>query len=232
MEVIRLPGYTPEEKEVIARRYLVPRQIEECGLTQERVQVSRAAVREVISGYTQEAGVRGLEREIGRLLRKIARRIAEGETERVSVNCATCALPAAPLLGENIPRSAEAVSRAVSPGRKRAAKARRRSHHGARPRARSPARRRDEGVGRGASYALARRRLGTPRPAKMRSTFTPAGATPKDGPGRITMARDRVAGTGIPADVAMTARSLLRGRVLPVGGVREKARACAAAFTA
>ena len=62
MELIRLPGYTPEEKEVIARRFLLPRQIEECGLARAKVKVSRAAIREVITGYTQEAGVRSLER--------------------------------------------------------------------------------------------------------------------------------------------------------------------------
>ena len=109
MEVIRLPGYTPEEKEVIARRFLLPRQIEECGLKSENVKVSRAAIREVITGYTQEAGVRSLEREISRMLRKVARRIAEGEAERVSITLRNlqAQLGPAPVIDEAIPRTAE-----------------------------------------------------------------------------------------------------------------------------
>jgi ATP-dependent Lon protease len=235
MEVIRLPGYTPEEKEVIARRYLVPRQIEECGLTPERVQVSRAAVREVISGYTQEAGVRGLERELGRLLRKIARRIAEGETQRVSVNLRNlrASLGPAPLLGENIPRSAEAglarglawteaggevlvVEATMVRGRgllltgqlgdvmKESGQA-----------ALSYVRWRGSELG--IAEGLAKHEI---------HVHVPAGATPKDGPSAgITMATAIVSLlTGIPvrADVAMTGEVTLRGRVLPVGGVREK----------
>jgi ATP-dependent Lon protease len=85
MEIIRLPGYTPEEKEVIAKRFLIPRQIDESGLSRDRVALSRAAVRGVINCYTQEAGVRSLEREIGRVLRKVARRVAEGEEGRISI---------------------------------------------------------------------------------------------------------------------------------------------------
>ena len=235
MEVIRLPGYTPEEKEVIARRYLVPRQVEECGLTADRVQVSRAAVREVISGYTQEAGVRGLERELGRLLRKIARRIAEGETAHVSVTLRNlrAQLGPPPLLGESIPRNAEAglarglawtesggevlvVEATMVRGRgllltgqlgdvmKESGQA-----------ALSYVRWR--GTELGIAEGLAKHEI---------HVHVPAGATPKDGPSAgITMATAIVSLlTGVPvrADLAMTGEVTLRGRVLPVGGVREK----------
>jgi ATP-dependent Lon protease len=235
MEVIRLPGYTPEEKEVIARRYLVPRQVEECGLTADRVQVSRAAIREVISGYTQEAGVRGLERELGRLLRKIARRIAEGETQHVSVSLRNlrASLGPAPLLGESIPRTAEAglarglawtetggevlvVEATMVRGRgliltgqlgdvmKESAQA-----------ALSYVRWRGSELG--IAEGLAKHEI---------HVHVPAGATPKDGPSAgITMATAMVSLlTGIPvrSDLTMTGEVTLRGRVLPVGGVREK----------
>jgi ATP-dependent Lon protease len=235
MEVIRLPGYTPEEKEVIARRYLVPRQVEECGLTPERVQVSRAAVKEVISGYTQEAGVRGLERELGRLLRRIARRIAEGETQRVSVTLRNlrAQIGPPPLLSESIPRAAEAglarglawtesggevlvVEATMVRGRGllltgQLGEVMKESGQAALSYVRW------RGSELGVAEALGRHEI---------HVHVPAGATPKDGPSAgITMATAMVSLlTGVPvrADWAMTGEVTLRGRVLPVGGVREK----------
>ncbi len=81
MEIIRLPGYTAFEKHEIARRYLIPRQMQENGLKAEDIRVSRSAVDEVITYYTMEAGVRGLERVFGKICRKIARQIVEGTVE-------------------------------------------------------------------------------------------------------------------------------------------------------
>src|SRR5882672_1243000 len=78
MEVIRLAGYTEEEKREIARRHLLPKQMEENGVTAKDVHISKTALTAIILQYTQEAGLRQLEREIGRICRKIARRIAEG----------------------------------------------------------------------------------------------------------------------------------------------------------
>src|SRR3954447_11104198 len=78
MEIISLAGYTVEEKLEIAKRYLVPRQIERNGLTKSRITISDAALRVIISEYTREAGVRNLEREIGSVCRKVARMVAEG----------------------------------------------------------------------------------------------------------------------------------------------------------
>jgi ATP-dependent Lon protease len=238
MEIIRLPGYTPEEKEVIARRFLVPRQIEECGLEPNRVKVSRSAVREVIGRYTQEAGVRGLEREIGRMLRKVARRVAEGESEPISITMRNlrAQLGPPPVLDESVPRHEEpglarglawtqaggevlAIEATMVKGRgliltgqlgevmKESAQA-----------ALSYVRAR--GAELGIDQLLARNEI---------HVHVPAGATPKDGPSAgVTMAVAILSLlTAIPvrADLAMTGEITLRGRVLPVGGIREKALA-------
>src|SRR5215213_5374280 len=82
MEVIQLAGYTEEEKLEIARRYLVPRQIERNGLTARQIAFGDAALKVVIAEYTREAGVRGLERELGSICRKVARQVAEGRARR------------------------------------------------------------------------------------------------------------------------------------------------------
>src|SRR6185437_10808371 len=85
MEVIELPGYTEEDKLQIARRYLVRRQLDANGLTQERVSISEDALRTIIRDYTREAGVRNLERNIGGVFRRAAMRFAEGETGSISI---------------------------------------------------------------------------------------------------------------------------------------------------
>ena len=81
MEIIRLPGYTPMEKKQIARRFLVPRQIKENGLKISRVSLPVTAIEEVVTHYTREAGVRNLERTIGTVMRKVARKVVEGEID-------------------------------------------------------------------------------------------------------------------------------------------------------
>jgi ATP-dependent Lon protease len=86
MEVIELSGYTEHEKVEIAKRYLLPRQIEANGITADGVRMDEEAMREIIRSYTREAGVRNLERELGSVCRRIARRIAEGETGTIEVN--------------------------------------------------------------------------------------------------------------------------------------------------
>src|SRR5258708_30419427 len=85
MEIIRLPGYTEDEKMHIAKQFLVPRQLREHGLTDENLELPEASLRMLIREYTHEAGVRNLERGIANIARKIPRRIAEGETEKVTV---------------------------------------------------------------------------------------------------------------------------------------------------
>ena len=86
MEIIELQGYTEEEKVHIAFKYLIPRQVEENGITAEQIEFPEEAVRYVIRHYTREAGVRSLERTIGTICRKQARRLAEGKTEKLIVN--------------------------------------------------------------------------------------------------------------------------------------------------
>ena len=85
MEVIELVGYTEEEKLEIALRHIIPKQRTENGLTEERVEFGADAIQEVIRNYTREAGLRNLEREIGRVCRKVARKIAEGETAKAVI---------------------------------------------------------------------------------------------------------------------------------------------------
>ena len=82
MEIIQLAGYTEEEKLQIAKRYLVPRQIERNGLKKSQIAFTDAGLRAIISDYTREAGVRNLEREIGSVCRKAARQVAEGNHQR------------------------------------------------------------------------------------------------------------------------------------------------------
>ena len=86
MEVVEFSGYTEREKLAIAQRYLVPRQLKENGLKAEQIDISDAALAEVITGYTRESGVRQLERELGKLGRKVARKVAAREVERVDVD--------------------------------------------------------------------------------------------------------------------------------------------------
>ncbi len=85
MEIIELPGYILEEKVEIAKKYLVPRQINECGLKPEYIQFADSAIKTIITNYTKEAGVRNLEREIGSICRKVAKRFAEGKKKTVRV---------------------------------------------------------------------------------------------------------------------------------------------------
>ena len=86
IELIETSGYTDKEKFEIAKKYLLPKQLKKHGLTQSKVSVSDSAISEIINYYTREAGVRGLEREIGKLLRKAARLIADGEKKRVKIS--------------------------------------------------------------------------------------------------------------------------------------------------
>ncbi|MCA9509057.1 MAG: endopeptidase La [Myxococcota bacterium] len=239
MEVIQLSGYTPEEKIDIASRFLVPRQIEEHGLASTDVEFSRTAVASLATEYTREAGVRNLDRKVAAVCRKLARRIAEGGDARVTVDKrALRRLLGPPTAGEQGRAGDAEVGVATGLAWTEA---------GGDVLQIEAALTRGEGLvltgqlgdvmkesGRAAlSYArsvlaeidadeslLSRREV---------HVHVPAGAVPKDGPSAgVTIATAMLSlATGIPVrgDVAMTGEITLRGRVLPVGGVREKALA-------
>ena len=243
MEVIQLAGYTEEEKLQIAKRYLVPRQIERNGLTKSKIAFTDPALRVIISDYTREAGVRQLEREIGSACRKVARQVAEGSAKRkVTVT---------------EPRARELLGRQRFYSEVR----RRTSRPGvATGLAWTP-------VGGDVLFIEA-----TAMPGKGNLTITgqlgdvmkesaraalsyvrsnaaellpdldedwfahhdihihvPAGAIPKDGPSAgvamTTALASLLSGRPVRSDVAMTGEITLTGQVLPIGGLKEKALA-------
>jgi ATP-dependent Lon protease len=243
MEVIALAGYTEEEKLQIARRYLVPRQIERNGLKRSWITIGDKALRRVISEYTREAGVRGLEREIGTLCRKVARQIAEhGRNGKVSIS-------------EEKVRELLGRQRVFSETRRRTAQP-----GVATGLAWTP-------VGGDVLFIEAQ---ATPGKGKLVITgqlgdvmresaqlaltwvrghnerlapglgdewfaehdihlHVPAGATPKDGPSAgitmVTALASLISGRCVRDDLAMTGEVTLTGQVLPIGGLKEKALA-------
>ena len=239
MEVIQLSGYTPEEKVEIATKFLIPRQIEENGLEPEQISWSRNAVGKLTSEYTYEAGVRGLERQIAAVSRKVARRAAEGDCGKVSISPRNLfgylgqpLYQNEPPRGENEVGVVNGLAWTVAGGdvlMLEATLARGRglvltgqlgdvmkeSGQAAFSYARSALREMDID-----DSVLARNEI---------HVHVPAGATPKDGPSAgVSIATAIVSlATGIPvrSDVAMTGEVTLRGKVLPVGGVRDKALA-------
>jgi ATP-dependent Lon protease len=244
MEIIELSGYTEEEKLQIARRYLVGRQLEANGLRPEQASLSDEVLRRIIQAYTREAGVRGLEREIGRALRHAAVRIAEGSATAVAIEVAD--LPA--ILGP--PRfESEVAMRTSVPGV-------------ATGLAWTPVggdilfieATRTPGGGRliltgqlgevmresaQAALSLVKDRavaMGIDPAMFDKSDIhihVPAGATPKDGPSAgvaIFIALvSLLTGRTVRSDTAMTGEISLRGLVLPVGGIKEKVVAAARA---
>jgi ATP-dependent Lon protease len=248
MEVIQLAGYTEDEKLQIAKRYLVPRQIERNGLRKSWVSITDKALRRVISEYTREAGVRNLEREIGTICRKIARGVAEADGKRpprVTVNEAKVR----ELLGR--PRFfSEAKRRTRQPGVATGlawtpvggdvlfveATAMPTGSHAPHLTITGQL---GEVMRESAQAALSyvRGHQAVLAPGLPESWFAehdihlhvPAGAIPKDGPSAgITMATALVSlltGRPVRDDVAMTGEITLTGQVLPIGGLKEKALA-------
>ena len=86
MEVIQLPGYTQQEKVEIGRRFLIPKQMENHGLTAKHVEITDEVLTELVQAYTKEAGVRNLERELANIMRKVARKVAEGRKRKTVVD--------------------------------------------------------------------------------------------------------------------------------------------------
>jgi len=237
LEMVNFAGYTEREKLEIAKRYLVPRQLRENGLRVDQLTLSDAALSEIIASYTREAGVRQLEREIGKLGRKIARKIADGAAQQVTVGPkdipdligrpkvhpermagedqvgVTTGMYYTPVGGDIMFVEASVMrgkGELVLTGQlgdvmKESARA-------------------------ALTYAKSHAELlGIPEGAFIDTDIhvhVPAGAIPKDGPSAgITMATALVSALSRrPArhDIAMTGEITLRGRVLPIGGVKEK----------
>ncbi|CAN5842625.1 endopeptidase La [soil metagenome] len=237
MEVIRLAGYTDREKIHIARQYLVPKQLEENGLAAEQLEIDDEALGVVIENYTREAGVRNLEREIGKICRKVATRVAGGEVERVQVGRED--VPE--YLG---PRKAfhEVASRVARPG---VATGLAWTSSGGEilfiEASRMPGSKGFTLTGKlgdvmqeSARAALGYIRSHTSELGIAEDFFNtsdihlhvPAGAVPKDGPSAgVTMATalaSALTGRKVRPDIAMTGEITLSGQVLPVGGIKEK----------
>jgi ATP-dependent Lon protease len=236
MEVVDFAGYTEREKQAIARKYLIPRQFTENGVSPERLEITDAALAEVITSYTRESGVRQLEREIGRLARKVARMFASGETGpvRVDRDMVDDLLGRPKVHPEKMARHDEvgtATGMYYTPtgGDIMFVEA---------------------STMRGKGELVLTGQLGDVMKESARAAWTyarshaaglqiademfdrdihihvPAGAIPKDGPSAgVTMASavvSTLSGRPVRHDIAMTGEITLRGRVLPIGGVKEK----------
>jgi ATP-dependent Lon protease len=239
MEVIRIAGYTPEEKVEIARSYLIPHQMRENGLSAERLHWTRGSVLELITDYTQEAGVRGLERRVAAVCRKVARRAAEGELRLVTVNRRTLVrlLGPPPYLldkpeGPGEVGVANGLAWTESGGEILTLEATMTPGSGLVLTGQIGDVMKESGAaaftwarGRGAELGFDAAMFGRHEV----HVHVPAGAIPKDGPSAgiaiATAILSLATRIRIRSDVAMTGEVTLRGRVLPVGGVREKALA-------
>jgi ATP-dependent Lon protease len=238
MEVIRLAGYTEEEKLEIVRRHLLPRQLTENGLTSRDFKISNEVIKQVVMYYTQEAGLRNLEREIGSLCRKVARRIAEGEHGPFAVTRGNLHLYLGPpryLPEGEVEKDEVGVATGLAwtqvGGETLAVEASLMKGKGQLTLTGQLGDVMKESGHAALSYARARADRLNLAPDFYEKLdihiHVPAGATPKDGPSAgVTMATALISAlTQIPVrrDVAMTGEVTLRGKVLPIGGLKEKA---------
>jgi ATP-dependent Lon protease len=237
METVEFSGYTEREKLGIARQYLVPRQLRENGLSDAEIVVEDSAIREIVSGFTHEAGVRQLERELGRMARKVARRVAGGTAERIVVDGAE--------VKKELGRPKVRPERAAREDAVGVATGMYYTPSGGDimfVEAALMAGKDDlvltgqlgdvmkESARAALSYAKKNAAaLGVPEGALLDRQIhihVPAGAVPKDGPSAgVTMATALVSAlTNRPTrhNVAMTGEITLRGTVLPIGGLKEK----------
>jgi ATP-dependent Lon protease len=240
MEIIEIPGYINEEKLRIAQQFLLPRQLKENGITQKELILSEEALLQVISHYTQEAGVRNLERELASICRKVARKKAEGQKDSTRVTRANLHRFLGPpkYLPEEEQKEHEvgvATGLAWTP-------------HGGEILHVEASTMKGKGnltltghlgdvMKESAHAALSFARARAARwnidenfyAERDVHIHVPAGAIPKDGPSAgVTMTTALISVlTGMPVrkDIAMTGEVTLRGRVLPVGGIKEKALA-------
>lgn len=240
MEIIELPSYTHEEKAMIARKYLVPKQLERSGLSQKKVRITDTAIAKLIEDYTREAGVRNLEREIASLCRKCAKKLVAGEAEKISVNARNLeSYMGKPKYKrderpkELIPGMANGLAWTSVGGEMLEIEVAVMEGGGKI----SLTGQLGEVMQESAKTAMSCIRQRADELGIDSSLFNtrdihihvPEGAVPKDGPSAgITLATAIVSGlTGIPVrgDVAMTGEITLTGRVLAIGGLREKSMA-------
>ncbi len=247
MEVINLAGYTLDEKVHIAKRYLVPRQIEQNGLSRSQISFSDAALRAIAEEYTREAGVRNLEREIGSVCRKIAREVAEGKVESkvvVSAKRARQLLGRRRYFAEQRRRTKDpgvATGLAWTPvgGEVLFVEATAMPGSGELTITGQLGEVMRESAQAALSWVRGKvKKLAPELPDDWFATndihvHVPAGAVPKDGPSAgVAMAvalASLVMGKPVSADVAMTGEVTLTGQVLPVGGLKEKSLAAQSA---
>ncbi len=238
MEVLELAGYTEEEKLKIAIDHLVDKQVKNHGLTPEYIQFAPDALRQVIRGYTREAGVRNLEREIGSLCRKVARRRAEGNESPIEItpDVVIEMLGAPRFLDEEMEQRTKdpgvAIGLAWTPvgGEVLFVEASRMAGTGSLTLTGQLGDVMKESARAALSWLRTHAREYGIDPDFFKSTeihvHVPSGAIPKDGPSAgVTMAAamaSELTGRPVRGDVAMTGEITLSGRVLPVGGIKEK----------
>jgi ATP-dependent Lon protease len=238
MEVLELAGYTEEEKLKIAFEHLISKQVKNHGLTHEHVEFTKDAVNAVIRGYTREAGVRNLEREIGALCRKVARRRAEGDTTKVVITPETVTemLGAPTFLDEEIENRTKdpgvAVGLAWTPagGEVLFVEASRMQGGGSLTLTGHLGDVMKESARTALSWFRANAQHYGVDPSFYKDSeihlHVPSGAVPKDGPSAgVTMVcalASQLTGRPVRGDIAMTGEISLSGRVLPVGGIKEK----------
>jgi ATP-dependent Lon protease len=237
MEIISLAGYTADEKLEIARRYLVGRQMDANGLRPGQVEIADEALREIIQHYTREAGVRNLEREIGKVLRHAAVRVAEGQSGPIRIAAGElAAILGAPLfenevaMRTSVPGVATGLAWTPVGGDILFIEATANPGHGKLILTGQLGEVMRESAQ--AALSIVKNRAGalgieTGRFDKIDiHIHVPAGATPKDGPSAgvamfmalVSLLTDRT----VRSDTAMTGEISLRGLVLPVGGIKEK----------
>ena len=237
MEVIHVPGYTEEEKVKIAEKYLVPKKITEHGLKGENITISESTIRSIINYYTRESGVRNLEREIANLCRKVARKIVEEDATRFRVTAGNIESYLGKkryrydiIEGENEIGVTTGLAWTVVGGDTLFIETTLIPGTGKLVLTGQLGEVMQESAKAGVSYIRSiSKELGINEDFYKENDLhihIPEGATPKDGPSAgVTMCTaiiSTLTNTPVRKDVAMTGEITLRGKVLPVGGIREK----------
>ncbi|HET6267863.1 MAG TPA: endopeptidase La, partial [Acidobacteriota bacterium] len=237
MEILQLPGYTEQEKIQIASRFLVRKQLEAHGLTSYKIQFQESAIRQMIRAYTREAGVRNLEREIASICRKTAKKIAMGDpyARKLDVNTATTMLGVEKFKDQGREKSDEigmatGLAWTEMGGELLFTEATLMNGKGRLTLTGKLGKVMQESARAALSYIRSRTEdLGVSSDFYQNYDFhvhIPEGAIPKDGPSAgITMATALISAltrNPVKRDVAMTGEITLRGKILPIGGVKEK----------